>query len=136
MMACLDTTILIDLIGSNAQRREQAVRKVTELAKRGQTLTTTRFNGAELYVGLARSSHPEKDEATIRTLLGEFEILEFTDTAARIFGSITGLLQRIGKPAGDMDVLIAATAMVHSHILVTRNTRHFRHIPHLILEGY
>ncbi len=136
MMACLDTTILIDLIGSNMKRREQAVRKVTELAKKGQTLTTTRFNVAELYVGLARSSHPEKDEATIRTLLGEFEILELTDAAARVFGSVTGFLQRIGKPAGDVDVLIAATAMVHSHILVTRNARHFRHIPRLVAEGY
>jgi predicted nucleic acid-binding protein len=35
-----------------------------------------------------------------------------------------------------MDVLIAATAMVHGHSLITRNVRHFRHIPHLLVEDY
>lgn len=135
-MACLDTTILIDLISRRSARKRQAVRKIEELAERGQALTTTRFNVAELYVGLARSTRPKDDEEAIGALLREFEVLEFNDAAARVFGSITGFLQQIGKPAGDMDVLIAATAMVHGHSLITRNARHFRHIPHLIVEDY
>ena len=135
-MACLDTTILIDLLGKTAPRKQQAVRKIKALAEQGQTLATTRFNAAELYVGVARSKRPEEDENAIRTLLRDFEVLEFTGAAARVFGSITGLLQRMGKPAGDMDVLIAATAMVHGHSLITRNARHFRHIPHLVVEEY
>jgi predicted nucleic acid-binding protein len=135
-MACLDTTILIDLIGRPSSRKQQAVRKVKELAEGGETLATTRFNIAEIYVGVARSEHPEADEKVIETLLRDFETLEFTDAAARVFGSITGYLQQIGKPAGDMDVLIAATAMVHGHALVTRNARHFRHIPELAVEEY
>jgi len=135
-MACLDTTLLIDLLGKTAPRKQQAIRKIKELAEKGQMLATTRFNMAELYVGIARSKRPEEDEKAIDTLLREFEVLEFTDAAARVFGSITGLLQQIGKPAGDMDVLIAATAMVHGHSLVTRNAKHFRHIPHLVVEKY
>lgn len=135
-MACLDTTILIDLIGRRSVRKRQAVRKIKELAEEGQALATTRFNVAELYVGLARSARPKDDEEAIGTLLREFEVLEFNDAAARVFGSITGFLQQIGKPAGDMDVLIASTAMVHGHSLITRNARHFRHIPHLIVEDY
>jgi len=135
-MACLDTTILIDLIGRRSVRKRQAVRKIEKLAEGGQALTTTRFNVAELYVGLARSTRPKDDEEAIGTLLREFEVLEFNDGAARVFGSVTGLLQQIGKPAGDMDVLIAATAMVHGHSLITRNARHFRQIPHLIVEDY
>lgn len=135
-MACLDTTILIDLVGRRSARKRQAVRKIEELAGKGQALTTTRFNVAELYVGLARSVRPEEDEEAIGTLLREFEVLEFNDAAARVFGSITGFLQQIGKPAGDMDVLIAATAMVHGQSLITRNARHFKDIPHLIVEDY
>jgi tRNA(fMet)-specific endonuclease VapC len=136
MMACLDTTLLIDLGGRAAPRKEQAARKIEELAAKGQVLVTTRFNVAELYVGVARSRHPEEDEKAIQTLLSRFEILEFTDAAARLFGFITGFLQQMGKPAGDMDVLIAATAMAYGHTLVTRNSRHFRHIPHLTVEEY
>jgi tRNA(fMet)-specific endonuclease VapC len=135
-MACLDTTILIDLVGRNAPRKEQAVRKIEELAGKGQTLATTRFNVAELYVGAARSSRPQEDERAIAALLSEFEVLEFNDAAARVFGSVTGFLQQIGRPAGDMDVLIAATAMAHGHSLITRNPKHFRHIPTLIVEDY
>lgn len=135
-MACLDTTILIDLVSRRSARKRQAVRKIEELAEKGQALTTTRFNVAELYVGLARSTRPKDDEEAIGTLLREFEVLEFNDAAARVFGSITGFLQQIGKPAGDMDVLVAATAMVHGHSLITRNARHFKDIPHLIVEDY
>jgi tRNA(fMet)-specific endonuclease VapC len=135
-MACLDTTILIDLASRASSRRRQAVWKIEELAAKGQELATTRFNVAELYVGISRSKRPEGDEEAIQTLLSEFEVLEFNDAAARVFGSITGYLQQIGKPAGDMDVLIAATAMVYGHTLITRNPKHFRHIPHLVVEEY
>ncbi len=135
-MACLDTTILIDLAGRTAQGKERAVRKIEELAGKGQTLATTRFNVAELYVGVARSKRPQEDEKVIASLLSEFEVLEFDDMAARVFGLITGFLQQTGRPAGDMDVLIAATAMVHGHTLVTRNPKHFRYIPNLIVEDY
>ena len=106
------------------------------MAGKGQGLATTRFNVAELYVGVSRSRCPPEDEKAVRTLLSEFEILEFNDAAARLFGFITGFLQQIGKPAGDMDVLIAATALVSGHTLITRNARHFRYIPHLVVEEY
>lgn len=135
-MACLDTTILIDLAGRASPRKEQAARKIEELAQKGHGLATTRFNVAELYVGVSRSRRPEEDEKAIRTLLKEFEILEFNDAAARLFGFITGILQQIGRPSGDMDVLIAATAMAYGHTLITRNSKYFRHIPHLIVEEY
>jgi tRNA(fMet)-specific endonuclease VapC len=135
-MACLDTTLLIDLASRKSQRKELAAKKIADLVTKGQGLATTRFNLAELYVGLSQSKHPEEDEKAIHALLSEFEILEFDDAAARVFGFVTSLLQRIGKPAGDMDVLIAATAMVHGHILVTRNPKHFSYIPHLIVEDY
>ena len=135
-MACVDTTILIDLGGRASPRREQAARKIEDLAAKGQGLATTRFNVAELYVGLARSRHPEEDEKAVQTLLRRFEILEFNDAVARLFGFITGFLQQMGKPAGDMDVLIAATAMTYGHTLITRNSRHFRHIPLLVVEEY
>ncbi len=135
-MACLDTTILIDLVGKESPWKQRASRKIDELAAQGQGLATTRFNVAELSVGLARSRRPSEDEKVIRALLGDLEILEFTDAAARIFGSLTGFLQQIGQPAGDMDVLIAATALVYGHALITRNSRHFRHIPQLVVEEY
>lgn len=43
----------------------------------------------------------------------------------RQFGQTRHELQRKGRPQADMDVLIAATALTHRLILVTRNTKHF-----------
>ena len=135
-MACLDTTILIDLGSKASARKDRAAKKIEELAARRESLATTRFNLAELYVGVARSDRPAEDAKAVSALLREFEILDFNDAAARLFGSIAGFLQQRGTPAGDMDVLIAATALVHGHSLITRNARHFHHIPDLIVEEY
>ncbi len=135
-MACIDTTLLIDLVGSKNKQREKALFKIDQLVQRNEMLVTTRFNVAELYVGIARSANPKSEEQVIRHLLKFISILEFDDVAARLFGQITAYLQIIGKPAGDMDVLIATTAMASNHILITRNAKHFTNIPELIVEEY
>ncbi len=135
-MACMDTTILIDLLNSKSQWHSMAIDKINALNSLGISLVTTRFNIAELYVGVARSRNPQKEGKAINALLDQCEILEFTESAAHVFGSVTGFLQTIGKPSDDMDVLIAATAMAHGHALITRNPKHFQHIPELIVDNY
>ena len=135
-MACLDTTVLIDLVGSKKLYRQQALLKIDQLVERQEPLVTTRFNLAELYVGVERSVKPKSEERVIHDLLKFINVLDFDDTAARLFGQITAYLQVMGKPAGDMDVLIAATAIASNHILVTRNAKHFENIPQLTVEEY
>ena len=135
-MACLDTTVLVDLARPGGKRKRDALEKVRELVNRGEGLVTTRFNLAELYVGVERSDDPQREERAIQAVAGDFGILDFDDRAARLFGQITAHLQRIGKPAGDMDVLIAATSMAAGHCLVTRNPAHFKSIPELAVQTY
>lgn len=135
-MACLDTTMLIDIAGRNTRLRRRAMDKLNELVKRNETLVTTRFNVAELYIGIARSDHPKAEEAAVQNLLEDIGILEFDDRAAWLFGQVTAYLQSVGQPAGDMDVLIAATAMAAGHGIVTRNIVHFVNIPQLTVEQY
>jgi predicted nucleic acid-binding protein len=135
-MACLDTTVLIDLISKNTGLRTRAFSKVGQLLKHGQELMTTRFNVAELYVGAARCRDSSAEHRVIDNLLSDIGIIEFNDRSARLFGQITAFLQSVGKPAGDMDVLIASTALAYGHILVTRNRIHFANIPELVVEEY
>jgi tRNA(fMet)-specific endonuclease VapC len=136
-MACLDTSFLIDLIrsGSSARRR-RATEKLREVLARGEHLTTSRFNVAELLVGVYRSEDPERELRCVDALLQNMTVLEFTPEAARLFGRITALLQQQGKPAGDMDVLIAAAALAAGEPLVTANPAHFRNIPGLTIVTY
>jgi tRNA(fMet)-specific endonuclease VapC len=46
-----------------------------------------------------------------------------------------GLYKR-GQTVGTSDCLIAATALVHDCVLVTRNTNHFKRMPGLHLENW
>jgi tRNA(fMet)-specific endonuclease VapC len=136
-MACLDTTFLIDLAGSKGRGyRRRAEAKLRALQDADEPLTTTRFNVAELWVGVARSSAPEVEGAAVEALVESFLVLEFDSRAARVFGSIAASAHGRGRPVGDMDALIASVALCHGQKLVTRNERHFNEIPGLVVETY
>lgn len=136
-MACVDTTVLLDLVGRGGRKaRQAALAKLRELLFREERLLTTRFNAAELYVGIHKAQDPQEEQLRVRGALRVFGILRFNDAAAREYGRVTAYLHRIGRPVGDMDVLIAATALVAGQRLVTRNAKHYRDIPGLVVEGY
>jgi tRNA(fMet)-specific endonuclease VapC len=42
----------------------------------------------------------------------------------------------MGKPTGEVDALIGATAITHSAILVTNNLKHFENIEGLEIENW
>jgi len=136
MMACLDTSFLVDLQRRNTESGRRAARRITELAARGETLATTRLNAAELYLGVELARDRRRKLDSVDRVLSDLDILPFDDRAAWLFARSTAHLRRIGRPAGDMDVLIAATALANGHCLVTRNVSHFAAIPGLTVETY
>jgi tRNA(fMet)-specific endonuclease VapC len=136
MMACLDTTFLIDLARSKGELSRRAAQKAVELVLQGKTLVTTQFNVAELYVGVQLANNLQQEADSVEQVLHGLEILSFDDRAAWLFGEFTALLRRLGRPVGDMDVLIAATSVASGHALVTRNPAHFMNIPHLHVDTY
>lgn len=54
------------------------------------------------------------------------------DIAAEIYQK----LKTSGKPIGDADIIIAATALRYGAVLVTRNQKHMKHIDGLQLENW
>lgn len=134
-MACLDTTVLIDLMRGSAAHSSKAAAVVQSLG-RSSRLSTTRLNVAELEVGIHRSANPVAARRQAERVLAPLIVLEFDEAAAALYGAITAALQGMGRPAGDMDVLIAAVAMTHGQPLVTRNAKHFRDIPALQVVEY
>jgi tRNA(fMet)-specific endonuclease VapC len=136
-MACLDTCVLLDLFGrGGAARRRSAEVLLKRLVGAGETLSISRFTEAEFWVGIARSSQPEREQARVEDVLADLLMLEFDAAAARLFGEVTAHLQSRGTPAGDMDVLIASVAIANQQSLVTRNPRHFAGIPQLAVVTY
>jgi predicted nucleic acid-binding protein len=61
-VACIDTTLLVDLMRRRSKLRARAFQKLQQLLRRGEFLVTTRLNLAELYVGVERSDDPEREE--------------------------------------------------------------------------
>jgi tRNA(fMet)-specific endonuclease VapC len=60
----------------------------------------------------------------------------FDVKAAEEFGKIQSELRQMGKPTGEIDIMIAAVARSRQDILVTHNTRDFENIPNLQLDDW
>lgn len=106
------------------------------LAQDEEDAVTTRLNVAELWVGVEKSDEPARELAVIAAALADLDVLELDRQAAEMFGYITADLARRGRPAGDMDVLIASVAVTHGHRVVTDNRRHFEDMPGVEILTY
>lgn len=90
---------------------------------------------AELYEGVYSSRNPEQSEARLNDFLDSVSIVGLDEETARIFGRERGRLRRTGQIIGDMDLLIAATALQYDLTLLTNNRRHFERIEGLRIES-
>ncbi|HZY95112.1 MAG TPA: type II toxin-antitoxin system VapC family toxin, partial [Candidatus Bathyarchaeia archaeon] len=91
-------------------------------------LTTTPITAAELFEG-AYSSKRKKEPERVRNLLEHLELLELSLDVSESYGRIFNMLAVKGEPIGDLDTLIASTALTNRQILVTKNKAHFEKIP-------
>ncbi len=90
---------------------------------------------AELYEGVSYSRDPEESERKLNDFLDSVNIVGLDEQTARIFGRERGRLRRAGQIIGDMDLLIAATALQYDFILLSNNRRHFERIEGLRIES-
>jgi tRNA(fMet)-specific endonuclease VapC len=91
---------------------------------------------AELWYGAAKSRQPQRSRAEQDALLLPFRILDFDGAAADRYASLRAHLARAGKPIGDRDLMIAATALANRMGVVTNNTREFVRVPGLRVEDW
>jgi tRNA(fMet)-specific endonuclease VapC len=63
-------------------------------------------------------------------------VLDFGPLEAECFGKIQSALIRSGTKIGDMDALIAATALANGRVLVTGNLKHFERVPRLKIADW
>lgn len=86
---------------------------------------------AELTIWARRAKAPAKRAKQVNHLLKSVVPLDVTVDIAEKFGEVQGGLMDIGLSAPDLDLLIAATALVHGHTVVTHNTADFANVPGL-----
>lgn len=128
-MYLLDTNICIDLQKDDSR----AFRRFSPKISRCYIPTLVL---GELYKGAYCSQKTQQNLQSIKSLIVAVEVIGFDSEAANDFGKIQDDLRRIGRPSGTIDALIAAVARSRNDTLVTHNTRHFKHIPNLLLEDW
>lgn len=80
----------------------------------------------ELLFGLTWRPRPRIDTWLETFFANHCEVLEVTETIARLSGEMRGHLQAEGEVRTQADMWIAATARVHGLAVVTRNARDFQ----------
>lgn len=127
----LDTSILIDLLRQNSKTWEF-------LSKHAEDkFFTSSICEAEVWEGVYREEKTnfEKRRKALSELFNSlFQIVSFDSEQAQIAGQIRSALSIRGEMIGDLDVLIAASAIGSDAILLTNNIKHFSRIKNLQVQ--
>jgi tRNA(fMet)-specific endonuclease VapC len=122
----LDTDWTVDVLNGQATATETLL----DLAPAGLAISLISYG--ELYEGAFFSRDPPVALDALQTFLAGKEILPLTTAIVERFAVVRGRLSRkLRQQIGDMDLLIAATALHHGLILLTRNLKDFQHVPNL-----
>lgn len=90
---------------------------------------------AELKFGVANSQHVAENTRNLTRFISLFTILPIYPVLD-FYAIEKTRLRRLGVIIDEFDLLIGATAVVHNRIMVTDNTKHFKHIDGIVLENW
>jgi len=91
---------------------------------------------AELHYGAEKSVRRLENLQAIEHFTARLEVLAFSPKAAAHYGQVRAALERVGKPSGSNDMLIAAHARSEGLTVVTNNDREFARIDGLHVENW
>jgi predicted nucleic acid-binding protein len=115
----VDTNVFSELM------RAQPNPGVLEWAETVQRMTLSVVSLEEICFGLRKRPNARVQAAVEELLSARSELLPVTAAIARSAGVLRGALQAQGETRTQADMLIAATALAHGLVLVTRNERDF-----------
>ena len=125
MECLLDTCVISELT-----RRAPDPRLTQWLQRHSRAAALSAVTVGEIQFGIARmplGSRRNQLQQWFDRMCGDFagRILPSDESCWRAWSHLRASCQAIGRPQADLDLLIAATAVVHRLPLATRNTRHF-----------
>ena len=126
-MILLDTNIVVAFLNGDTSILKRIKGEIDGIALSSLVV-------AELDYGAKVSHRAKENLEKLYRFVDVIQVVPFDIECAKIFGSIKSKLRNIGKPTGEVDVLIAATAMAHKATLVTANRKHFENIEGLKVE--
>jgi tRNA(fMet)-specific endonuclease VapC len=125
MSYLIDTDWVADFL----KGRPAAQNLLASLIPQGLAISIITY--AEIQEGILYGQNTKVHDRGFRQFLRGVRVLPLTRKSMRDFARIRGHLRTRGEMIGDMDLLIAATAIYYGLTLLTRNVRHFERIPGL-----
>lgn len=126
----LDTNIVSDLV------RDPHGAVARRIARAGEDAVCTSIVVAcELRYGAAKKGSPRLS-SQLESILQALAVLPLEPDADRHYGEIRAHLERLGRPIGANDLLIAAHARAAGLQLVTRNVDEFSRVPGLKVTSW
>jgi tRNA(fMet)-specific endonuclease VapC len=130
----LDTNACIALINRSS---EPARKRFAKAVESGGQVWVGSVSVYELWYGVAKSVQTEANTLRLKIFLaGSVRVLEFGEEDARCAGEIRNSLERIGRPIGTYDLLIAGQALNRKMTLVTANAKEFGRVKGLDWEDW
>jgi tRNA(fMet)-specific endonuclease VapC len=91
---------------------------------------------SELLYGVSKSSKPEQNQIALTQFIAPLDILSYGDEAAQYYGDLRAHLEKLGRPIGSLDMLIAAHALSTNCVLITNNEKEFIRVPNLKIGNW
>lgn len=123
----LDTNIVIALFAGDANVQ-------AKLAQANEVFTPSIVFG-ELYYGARKSGRAKANIQRVDELLALSAVADCDGETAQHYATVKNDLRLKGKPIPENDIWIAALALQHDLVLVTRDA-HFGEVPNLALESW
>ena len=131
MSYLLDTNLCIALLKAKEKKLVEKFRSRDP----GEFFLSSVVKG-ELIYGARNSQRVDENLSVLKRFFPQFESLPFDDRAAEHYGFIRAVLKREGTPIGANDLLIAAIALAHDLVVLTRNREEFQRVPGLRWENW
>jgi len=130
----LDTNACIALINGKPIGVRNRFQQAIEAGEEVNVSTVALF---ELWYGVEKSEQKEANAKRLETFLaGPITLLTFEEEDANRAGSIRAALEKVGRPIGAYDVLIAGQAVRHKITLVTANSKEFGRVKGLAWDDW
>ena len=130
----LDTNACIALINGSS---ELVRKRFSRAVEAGEEVWVPAVSAFELWYGAEKSMQTDANMRRVKLFLeGPVRALEFGEEDARYAGEIRNALERMGRPIGAYDVLIAGQALSRKLTLVTANVKEFARVKGLDREDW
>jgi len=129
-LLCLDTDVLIDYLRKPSETVKLLVEKIYE--EKISAYTTT-VNSFEIWLGAFLA--PKREELIKETeeFLSQLEILDFNYEASVEASRSMVTLRKQGQTIEIRDLFVSSISKVSGMPLVTRNIKHYKRIPRLMV---